>query len=176
MKRFERIAMKVARSVLMGRDHSNVVSLPTNDTTSSVLLCILELCLSLNEDQRDELLLLYYQQLVLGQAEDGTQFHNVTPIDLMSWIPPEDWASKIFQKSLGFEGEAHIIIDFDNIPNDPEQALATSIKQFVAKSRKVQAFSLSKELPASAVILTCIKYRSPLPPEFWRSVIFKEIT
>ena len=30
LKRLERSAVKVARSVLMGRDHSNVVSLPTN--------------------------------------------------------------------------------------------------------------------------------------------------
>ncbi len=29
LKRLERSAVKVARSVLMGRDHSNVVSLPT---------------------------------------------------------------------------------------------------------------------------------------------------
>src|SRR5207237_6462241 len=53
------------------------------EQSSLLVLCILELCFSLELAKRNELLSAYYQQIVLGQDSYGHQIKDRQPLDLM---------------------------------------------------------------------------------------------
>ena len=143
------------------------------DSSSVFLSCLLELCMVLPAGNRDVLLNLIYQQLVLGRRDDGEPWPNREPIDLLLWTPPDDWGDRVMSKSLANEGNC-IDIHYDNMMNaeEPAPPLAERIKRFVDESRKMHPFKLPPWLTPSVIILACLKHGSPLPPEFWRGAIF----
>lgn len=143
------------------------------DQSSLLLLCLLEFSFCLDSKDRDTLLALIYRELVLGQDPYGNQFANSKPIDLMGWIPPEDWAKKILSESLADEGESQTMEMFNSPSGMDGSAIASHIEEFVRQSRIGREFHFPDNLPASLITLACLKNRSPLPPELWRLSIFK---
>ena len=141
------------------------------DGSSYLLLMILELCFSLEESQRDELLERYFEQIVKGVGADGLPLDN-NKIDLLGWIPPVDWDERIFREPVA-DGTAIMTHNFEFHPND-QRSLAEKIQDFVRQSREKFPPKAFIEVPRAALILACIKHQSPLPPKFWRGIIFPE--
>ena len=139
------------------------------DESSYLLLMILELCFSLEESQRNDLLATYFRQIVKGIDSEG-QFFDAKEIDLLGWIPPNDWAERILRASVT-DGTTILTHNFEMYPND-ERPLADRIPSFVHDCRKEFPFNRDYDVPDSALILGCIKHRSPLPSDFWRDIIF----
>jgi hypothetical protein len=147
-----------------------------SDQSSVLLLALLELCFSLEGEKRNELIEKYYQQLVLGRDGTGHQFKDCEPISLMGWMPPSDWAKKVLTKSLANEGESQSLETFEvELNNGAGEAIASRIKEFVLQSRKASKTKFPDDLPVAAIVLACLKNRSPLPPEIWRIAIFGEL-
>ena len=132
------------------------------DGSSYLLLMVLELCFSLKESQRDELLERYFTRIVKGIDEN--------PIVLLGWAPPDDWDKRILYEGV-VDGTA---IPTANLISDPsdEWSLAKKIRNFVGQCRKKFPSKEVFEVPQAVLILACIKHRSPLPPEFWRAIVF----
>lgn len=142
------------------------------DGSSVLLLCILELCFSLEGDERDELISKYYDQLVLGLTTDGGKIGKCEPIDLMAWMPPHDWVEKVLVQSLADAGESQTLETFESALVSGGAVLANRIKSFVDQSRSAKKTKFPDDLPVAAMILGCLKHRSPLPPEIWRLSVF----
>lgn len=141
------------------------------DGSSYLLLMILELCFSLEENQRDELLERYFEQIVKGVGADG-QSLGTNKIDLLGWIPPDDWDERILRESVR-DGTAIMTYNFEFHPQD-QRSLAEKIQDFVRQSKEQFPPKAFIEVPRAALILACIKHQSPLPPKFWRGIIFPE--
>ena len=52
------------------------------------------MCCAFDQPIRDELLSKVHRHLVLGAVDIGDPGDR-TPLDLVSWIPPQDWAQKV---------------------------------------------------------------------------------
>ena len=141
------------------------------DQSSMLLLCILEFCFSLEIEKRNELIARYYREIVLGQDSFGEQMKGRTPIDLMGWLPPEDWGHKILTKSLVDEGESQTVEPFKSPLGNDGSAVAARIESFVRQSRTTRKTQFPNGLPPSVIVLACLKHRSPLPAELWRHLI-----
>ncbi|UFS72474.1 hypothetical protein LPW11_09835 [Geomonas sp. RF6] len=141
------------------------------DQSSLLLLSLIEFSFSLDPKRRDELVELFYSQIVVGQGADGSEITDSGPIDLMGWAPPEDWLDRVLSKSLAAEGESQTLEPFAVEPETEGASIATEIGKFVHQARAAQKFELP-DIPASVLVLACLKLRSPLPPEFWRYPIF----
>jgi hypothetical protein len=145
------------------------------DQSSVLLLCLLELCFSLDQEKRDELIHLLYSQVVLGQDPNGEQMKECVAINLMGWIPSEDWADRVLTKSLGDEGESQPLESLNVVAGEEGASIARQLEAFVHQVRTTRPIEFPPGLPRSTVILACLKHHSPLPPEFWRGSIFGPI-
>lgn len=139
------------------------------DNSSYLLLMILEMCLSLEDKYRDELLDRYYRRIVRGIGDDGNSLSDFE-IDLIGWAPPADWREKILNESVT-DGIAITTNNFHEIPEDTKP-LSEKIKEFVKQSREKFPFKIPSDIPHAVFVLACIKHKSPLPPDFWRGTIF----
>ena len=137
------------------------------DASSYLLLMILEICFSLDEDKRDELIERYYQRVIKGIGDDGKPFTK-KQIDLMGWVPPKDWSKRILKESV-LDG---IAITTNNFQYQDKKPLSQKIADFILEVRKKYPWQMPTDIPLSVFILACLKHRSPLPPEFWRTLIF----
>ncbi|MCE2433367.1 MAG: hypothetical protein J4F29_10665 [Candidatus Latescibacteria bacterium] len=61
--------------------------------------------------------------------------------------------------------------NFEFYPPD-QRSLAEKIRDFVEQCREKFPPKAFIEVPRAALILACIKHQSPLPPKFWRGIIF----
>jgi hypothetical protein len=145
------------------------------DTSSLYLLIMLELCFSLESAQRNELLALIHNQLVLGLDSEGKQVEGFKPIDLIGWLPPSDWGERVLSQSLADDGESQTIEPLPPTAEADGSSIAGKINDFVVQSRAAQAIEFPDGLPPSVIILACLKHGSPLPPEFWRLPIFGKL-
>lgn len=139
------------------------------DDSSYLILMILELCFSLEVNQRNDLLATYFRQIVNGIDSEG-RFFDEKEIDLLGWIPPEDWVERILRTSVT-DGTAVQTCNFEMYPND-ERSLANKIHSFVVDCRQKYPSSSEYDVPESVLLLGCIKHKSPLPSDFWRNIIF----
>ncbi len=139
------------------------------DNSSYLLLMILELCLSLEDKYRDELLERYYKRIVRGIGGDKKPISDFE-IDLIGWAPPDDWGKKILNESVT-DGIAITTNNFHEIPEDTKP-LSEKIREFVMQSREKFPFKIPNDIPHAVFVLACIKHKSPLPPDFWRGTIF----
>jgi hypothetical protein len=144
---------------------------PPGLTTSSsyLLLMILELCFSLPAKERDELLDKYYRRIILAGGDDGKPLAD-DEIELTAWLPRDEWGPTILTKQVT-GGTAIMTNNFEAI-GEESQPLSERIREFVNLSRNRFAWKIPKDLPPSVFILACLKHKSPLPPEFWRALIF----
>ncbi len=142
-----------------------------SDSSSYLLLMILELCFSLPDNQRDELLNRYMNRIVKGVDEAGESIKSVEGnIDLQSWVPPEEWSGRILEETV-WDGIAVTTGNFERI-SKKEIPLSQRIRQFINESRQKFPWKIPDYMPLAPYILACIKHQSPLPPEFWRGTIF----
>jgi hypothetical protein len=148
------------------------------DTSSVYLVCLMEMICGLPESDCHRLLENVHHRLVLGCTDGGTRIANCVPINLMSWIPPEEWGDLVLTQSLSDKGECSAVeigsSDDTTLPTGPE--IACGLTTLVHETRSKRAFTWPDELPMAVILLACTKHRSPLPPEFWRSVVFPPTT
>lgn len=144
------------------------------DQSSLLLLCLLEIAFCLESDKRDKLIALYYKQIILAQDSSGNQLKDCEPIDLMGWAPPNDWSSRVLTKSLSDEGESQTFSVFNVQGALDAKTIVENLDRFVKQSREAQKFEFPDWLPASVLVLACLKHQTPLPPELWRLPIWGE--
>lgn len=143
------------------------------DSSSYLVLMLLEICFCLDEKDRDELVERFYRRVVCGIGDDGKKIADY-PLDLLSWVPPQDWSTRILKGSV-YDGIGITTHNFSNL-GDNQSKLADKIQDFVRQVRTRYPWRLDTSIPQSILILACLKYLSPLPPEFWRSIIFPYAT
>jgi hypothetical protein len=145
------------------------------DQSSVFLTCLLELACSVPLEGRDALIEAIHRRLVLAHADCGSPIANCEPIDLMLWVPPVDWGDRILTKSLADQGECITVSLFSPFPGSEanDAILFERIARFVEQTRAHRPFDLPEHLPASVIVLACLKHCSPLPPELWRLSIFE---
>jgi hypothetical protein len=142
------------------------------DTSSYLLLMLMELIFSLEAPERDELLEKYYKNIVLGIGDDNKPLSDPNyQIDLYSWEPPDDWSSKIHGGKV-LEG---IAISTLNFQEQRDEKLSSRVKSFIEESVSRFSTKIILDKPLASYILACIKNRSPLPPIFWRGSIFPDL-
>jgi hypothetical protein len=148
------------------------------DTSSVYLTCLLEMTCVLPREERNRLLETVYRRLALGRADCGTPMDRCQPIDLMAWIPPTDWGERVLTQSLQEEGECTAIYfaGFDGTEPATGDEIADRLATLIAETRKKREFRYADGLPMALVVLACSKHHSPLPPEFWRAVVFSNKT
>jgi hypothetical protein len=146
------------------------------DQSSVFLTCLLELACSVPLESRDPLIETIHRRLVLAHADCGSPIDNCEPIDLMLWVPPVDWGDRILTSALTHEGECITVSLFSPIPGSESSAasLFARIVRFVEQTRAHRPFALPEQLPASVIVLACLKHGSPLPPELWRLSLFEQ--
>jgi hypothetical protein len=153
---FEQVAMSPIDSVVLTK-------------SSYFLMCLLELCCLLSPEKRDPLLASIHRRLVLGAMDDGSGEPN--PIDLISWIPPDDWATKVFAETVQ-DGEAVSVHQLSQEPDATAADLSAALDRIVSEMRKVHTFTAPANIPLSALLLGCLRFESPVPPELWRRNAF----
>jgi len=145
-----------------------------SDSSSYLLLMLLELICALPVEKRDKLLRRYHSRLIRGIEDSGERIVE-EQINLVSWVPPDDWAQRVLRESVR-DGVAITTDGF--APDSGEKGshqtgrIDSQIQTLVDSTRQRFPWQLPTDIPQSAYILACIKNRSPLPPEFWRSLIF----
>lgn len=153
---------------------SQVVSKESADKAQSsfFVLMLLELCYLLDAPVRDTLVVKIHRWLVLGAADDGL-IDGHKALHLTSWIPPKEWESKVF---YGFvdDGEEVTRGPLSDNPMAEASELIDEMKSFVTQMRQVAPHTINYALntPLSAIMLACIRHRSPVPPEIWRQSAF----
>jgi len=138
------------------------------EKSSYLLLMLLELCLSLDDKYREELLNRYFNRIVRGIGDDGKSFSDFE-IDLIGWVPPVDWSQRVLKESVQ-DGIAIATGNFDGIQKE-DTPLSDRVRNYISKTREKFPFQLPTDIPLVVYVLACIKNRSPLPSEFWREYI-----
>ena len=138
--------------------------------SSYFVMALLEICCALPQPWRDELLMRVHRHLVLG-AVDAGEPGDRTPLDLVSWIPPDDWATRVLEGPVR-DGEGVSVHRFADTRDAPGPDIFAGISRVVAEMRKVDKFRLPDDVPMAALVLGALRHRSPLPPELWRRSAF----
>ncbi len=144
-----------------------------DDTSSTLVVMLMMLCQTMAVPERDALLMLFWNELVLAHDGEGRPLKGKTPLHLMAWQPPKDWSKKILRESVGQEGEC-IVLNLFEIGSEPTTGaeIAEALERFVREVRAKRETALPEEIPASLVALACLKHQNPLPMEFWCSLIY----
>ena len=140
--------------------------------SSFYVLMLLECACALGESFRNQFLGLFHRRLVLGAMDSGPQL-NLSPLHLMSWIPPEDWEKRVLQGYVE-DGDVVSCGPFANSPDAPAAEIYAAMTRFVSGMRKVRTFSDALRVPLGPLILASLRHKSPLPPELWRDAAFPE--
>lgn len=157
---------------------SNEDKAEDEESSSFLVLMLIELCFSIKDTAKRDVLLEKYVQRLANGVEAGNRYrkskNDDDVIDLMSWSPPVDWEEKLINGSLAQDGVGVVSGDFANRGDSGEAKLADRVEHFVCAMRNKFPFVMPRTLPLSVCILACIKHKSPLPPEFWRGTIFPQ--
>lgn len=147
------------------------------DSSSYLVLMLIEICFSLRDNEkRDDLIQRFLQGTVKAIGYDGKSLiideNCKKEIDLLSWVPPKNWEEKLISGSLAMEGVGIATGNYERDIDAKDIPLPEQIKSFVSSVRNKFPQEAPQILPLSVCILACLKHKSPLPPEFWRSSIF----
>lgn len=146
---------------------------PALAQSSFFVLMLLELCCILPDDVRDSLVSLIHRRLVLGAFDRGDP-GDCLPINLMSWIPPDDWAKLVFEDEIP-EGQGVFVAPLASGREATALDILPSIRKLVAEMRRVgPRLQLPSNIPLAATILASLRHHRPLPPELWRRWAFPE--
>jgi len=146
---------------------------PLVQTQSSFLvLMLLEICCIFPVEIRDELICAIHRCLVFGGFDDSSD-ESSRPLDLMSWIPPRDWARNALRGAR--EGGQSVAVESLASTRSAEASeIFRALGRLVTESRKIVALELPEGIPLAAVILGCLRHKLPLHPELWRRFAFRE--
>jgi len=145
------------------------------DSSSYMLMMILELTFCLPDDERDLLLNSYHKHIIMGIGDDDKPLSNPPlEINLQSWVPPEDWSKRVFLETVTDGLNISSTNFHSEKESDNQLSLAQRIIKSIEKCEKSYPDKNEIKAPQSAYILACIKNKSPLPPIFWRRTIFPE--
>jgi hypothetical protein len=139
--------------------------------SSFLILMLMELACSLPSKQGDSALTTIYHAIVASDSKD-TKNENKA-LDLISWIPPADWAKKILSGPVE-DGECVTISNLVNIDQADPATIRDALTHLCSEMRKVTPELEPTPTPVSALILGCLRNNSPIPPEFWRRSIFPQ--
>jgi hypothetical protein len=141
--------------------------------SSFFVLMLLELCCVLHDDTRDDLICKIYRCLVLG-AFGPRSPGNSRPLDLMSWIPPENWGEQVFDDKM--QAGQPIAVHLEAHEDTRAAAdILSGLRQLVAAMREAAPrLRLPGDAPVAAAVLASLRYGRPLPPELWRRWVFPE--
>ena len=143
------------------------------DSSSYLVLMLLEICFSLDEKEREEIIERIFRRIVTGIGDDGKKIAD-NSLDLLSWVPPKDWSERILKEAV-YDGIGITTHNFSNLgQNQPD--LVNRIKDFVSQVRTRYPYQLDPSIPRSILVMSCLKHGSPLPPEFWREIVFPNST
>lgn len=62
--------------------------------------------------------------------------------------------------------------NFVRWPDDKDLPLAERVQEFVRQTRERYPLKRETNLPLPVLLLAAVKFRTPVPPEFWRAAIF----
>jgi len=136
--------------------------------SSYLLLMLLEMLLGTPDHHGEGLAVVIHNQLILGRNEDGPTLPFKERLELMGWVPPDNWGERI----LGEHVSDGICLPTHFSGDDGELALTRTLRSFIDQTRQAYPFELPIGVPPSALVLACIKHVSPLPSEFWRAGLF----
>jgi hypothetical protein len=91
----------------------------------------------------------------------------------MWWQAPADWLDRIFVGPV-LDGDALTTDNFRTLGEPSIAPVIQKIEDFIKRTREREKFQLPDDIPQAVMILACIKYKSPLPNEFWRWLILGE--
>lgn len=135
--------------------------------SSYLLTMLLEMFTVFDKEKADELIKYYFDEIIC------TNENNKEKIDLVSWYPDKTWQDNIFKKQV-VNGTGVTTSNFSDFKNQNDENKQNTIKSFVKEMRERDININDLNIPIAAYILACIKYHSPLPPEFWRIFIIDE--
>ncbi len=138
--------------------------------SSAFVLMLMELSFFLPKEECTEMLAFIHSHLVLG-AEGTGDGPKMKSLHLVSWIPPSDWAQGVLEGDVE-DGEAVTIRPFSNDHNVNGEVVANGLQNLIRQMRAVSGFPDQLPVPMAALILACIRYQLPLPPELWRRHAF----
>lgn len=144
------------------------------EDASYLLMMILEILVGMRNDETIKLAKLYFKHLVIGYGDDNKLLtKEEKPIDLQSWDPPDNWGKDIFLKRIT-DGtsisSANFFLKPDNL-DLLEEKVNIFIKEIFEKFPNEVHF----DLPIAVYLLACIKNESPLPPIFWRKILYNDL-
>lgn len=148
----------------MGEDSQIVVG------SSAFVLMLLELCFFMPAKERQTMLAFIHSHLVLGGEGDGEDA-KFKDLHLVSWIPPTDWTHKVLEGTVE-DGEEVTVGPFTKDRNADGEVIADGLRNLVEQMRAASSFPGHQPVPMAALILACIRFRSPLPTELWRRLAF----
>jgi hypothetical protein len=126
--------------------------------SSFFVLMLLELCCILPDEARDKLLALVHRRLVLGAFDQGDP-GDTRPLDLVSWIPPDDWSTQVFNAEMP-EGQGVGVGAFASHREASSTEILAGVRALVAEMRKVGSrFRQPTDVPIAASILTRLRLR-----------------
>lgn len=144
------------------------------DDASYLLMMIIELVVGLVKDNGKKFTEEYFRHLILGFGDDDkpiTKLKNT--IDLQSWEPPDRWDERIFLNKVNDGTSISSANFFVNLENIDE--LDDKIKDFLIKTSEKFPNKIRFDIPFAVYLLACIKNKSPLPPVFWRYLLFNDL-
>lgn len=138
--------------------------------SSYFVLALLEMCCVFEESVRDDLLGRIHRHLVLGAMDIGDPGDR-KPLDLVSWIPPHDWAQQVLRGAVR-DGDGVAVHRFGDTREVEGPEVFAGLQRTVAEMRRVDEFIAPVAIPLGALILAALRHRTPLPPELWRRIAF----
>ncbi|MDI1250390.1 MAG: hypothetical protein PSV13_16120 [Lacunisphaera sp.] len=143
--------------------------------SSYLLLMLEEMCLGLPDKERDRLLKSIHEHIVLGVNGKGESLKYQEEVELVSWAPPKNWERLMLTGELENQTDNGVSIttgNFVRYPNEKDTTIAERLRSFVEQTRERYPLKRETNIPLPVLLLACVKYRTPIPPEFWRSAIF----
>jgi hypothetical protein len=139
------------------------------DSSSYLLLMLLELCFSTEGENRDVLLRQYFLKVVLGIDDSGKQVGDTKPITLTGWEPAADWGTRVLTEAVT-DGASIAVQLLPRLDQD-DAGVTDQLRAFIEQTRAEYSVKVPS-IPSAVFILACLKNQSPLPSFFWRDFLF----
>lgn len=138
--------------------------------SSYLLEMLIEICVGTLGEDGEALAIDIYRNLVCGIDAKGEPLNFSEQVELQSWIPPDDWCSRVLHGSVADTGVCISIMSFLEPGETDFGRLADRVRSFISESRAQHPPRYWKDIkvPSAVLFLACILHKSPLPPEFWR--------